>query len=73
MTALPGATCSIPTGRGRGKSDGVIKQVKTAVLGGFVATISFPVQLFYIEKNLYKEEREILCTDSLVEICISQI
>ena len=72
MTALPGAACSIPTGRGRGKSDGVIKQVKTAVLGGFVATIFFPVRLFYIEK-IYKEERGILCTDSLVEICISQI
>ena len=59
MTALPGAACSIPTGRGRGKSDGVIKQVKTAVLGGFVVTISFPVRLFYIEKNLYKVERGI--------------
>ena len=59
MTALPGAACSIPTGRGHGKSDGVIKQVKTAVLGGFVVAISFPVRLFYIEKNLYKVERGI--------------
>ena len=59
MTALPGAACNIPTGRGRGKSDGAIKQVKTAVPGGFVVAISFPVRLFYIEKNLYKVERGI--------------